>query len=99
MSLVLPVQDGSSLPQDLKEEIRRIAVEAIKEHRGCDVGNLQRCDMYYDLVQIMVAMAQRAREAERALLICGHPAACQQEDGCMACQREQRITMSAERLS
>lgn len=75
-----------------QKDLRRLATELVVEHRNCDVGNLQKCDLYHDLIEIMENVALDVREAERALMICGHPAACS-PDGrpCIACQRETRL--------
>lgn len=82
-----------------QEGLRRLAAEVVNTHRHCDVGNLQKCDLYHHLIEIMEKLADDVRQAEQAPMICGHPAACAGLDGCSGCAREQRLLAEARGLS
>ena len=81
-----------------QENIRRLAVEVVNAHRHCDVGNPQKCDLYYNLIEVMQDLAFEVVRGERALMICGHPTACQGGNVCSVCVREARLIAEARNL-
>ncbi len=100
---MIPINQGASggapLSATIREEVRRLSKELVEEHRHCDVGNFQRCDIYHDLIETMESVARQVRDAERAKMICGHPAACLEDGICSGCGREQRLTSQAGSMS
>jgi hypothetical protein len=81
-----------------QEGLRRTARGVIEAHRNCITS--RTCDLYHNLIEILNDLASEVRAEERALLICGHPAACAPDGApCMACQRETRLAGQVGNLS
>lgn len=92
------VPGGMSVFTKFQEEIRRTAAEVVDTHRHCDVSNTRKCDLYHDLIDIIERMASQVRDAERAPMICGHPAACGVDGFCTGCAMQTRLMAEAGRM-
>lgn len=82
-----------------QENLRRLAIEVVNSHRHCDVGNPSKCDLYYNLIEVMQDLAYEVVREERAPMICGHPVACSSGGACSACVREARLLAEARSLA
>ena len=94
---VAGVPGGTLTP--FQENLRRLALEVVEAHRHCrDASDLLKCDLYYHVIEAMQDLAFGVIAEERALMICGHPAACAQGGACSACAREARLLAEAGRM-
>lgn len=84
---------GDSRVAIILAKAKKVIIDHRECHRGCDVGSVIHCDLFYDMIEEMFATEQAAIQQERMLMPCGHPKACRPNmaSQCSACVSEARI--------
>lgn len=84
---------GDPKARKIVETAKKLLIDHRDCHKGCDVGNVIHCDLFYEMIEKLYESEQAGILQERVPMPCGHPKACRPvaAEECSACVSEGKL--------